>query len=191
MDHLVPSSKDNLSETSVANPSNCAEAQEPSKLVSNRTYVMYHGTSSRNAESIQAWGFRPSSEGQLGAGVYLSRDLQNARRYPIGHPLSDKVVIQVRVNVGKVVFINALNQSLRKTWHDFGYDTAWVMPNSGFMSSALEQNCVWDPRRISILGTIQPTTAHSHRGPCTCKRFKMGRKCTLKRGCRLVRKCIH
>lgn len=178
MDHLVPSSEDKMSEKSVAKPSHCAEPMEPSEVISNRTFVMYHGTSSRNAESIQSWGFRPSSDGQLGSGVYLSRDLQNARRYPLGHPLWDKVVIQVHVNVGKVIFINSLNSQLQKTWHNFGYDTAWVLPDSGVVSSGLEENCVWDPKRISIMGTIQPFTAHSNPGPCTSKLPEMDCKYT-------------
>uniref|UniRef100_A0A3B3YI77 PARP catalytic domain-containing protein n=1 Tax=Poecilia mexicana TaxID=48701 RepID=A0A3B3YI77_9TELE len=121
-----------------------------------KTYVMYHGTTQASAQSILARGFRQSKDGMLGRGVYLSRDLEKASRYPIGHPEWDKVVIKVKVNVGKVKAITKQNHPLQKTWHDHGYDTAWVPPNCGMTESGLEEDCVWDPRRIVILGVIYP-----------------------------------
>ncbi|KAG8006562.1 hypothetical protein GBF38_021014 [Nibea albiflora] len=123
---------------------------------SGKTYVMYHGTTKKAAKSILAQGFRQSSEGMLGRGVYLSRDLVKASRYPIGHPDHDKVVIRVKVNVGRVIAINSQRHPLRLTWHDSGFDTAWVPPNCGMVKSGLEENCVWDPKRIQIMATIEP-----------------------------------
>uniref|UniRef100_A0A4W5JUA0 Uncharacterized protein n=1 Tax=Hucho hucho TaxID=62062 RepID=A0A4W5JUA0_9TELE len=37
-----------------------------------------------------------------------------------------------------------------KTWHDEGYDSAWVPPNCGMVKSGLDENCVWDPNRITL-----------------------------------------
>ncbi|XP_037647485.1 grass carp reovirus (GCRV)-induced gene 2e [Sebastes umbrosus] len=122
----------------------------------NRKYVMYHGTTKESANLILAKGFRQSPGGMLGRGVYLSRDLKKASRYPIGHPESDKVVIKVKVNVGKVIAINHQYHPYRETWHDYGYDTAWVPPNCGMVKSGLEEDCVWDPERINILNIINP-----------------------------------
>uniref|UniRef100_UPI0037E924A1 uncharacterized protein n=1 Tax=Semicossyphus pulcher TaxID=241346 RepID=UPI0037E924A1 len=128
--------------------------------LSGRKYVMYHGTTRRAAHSIQASGFHQSKDGMLGPGVYLSRDLEKARRYPIDHPDSDKAVIRVVVNVGKVIAINRQGHPRQKTWHDYRYgevfDTAWVPPDCGMVQSGLEENCVWDPNRIQITGTINP-----------------------------------
>ncbi|KAM9746498.1 uncharacterized protein ACNS7B_010470 [Menidia menidia] len=121
-----------------------------------RTYVMYHGTTRAAAQGIKASGFRQSSDGMLGRGVYLSRDLEKASRYPIDHPEEDRVVIKVRVNVGKVKKIDRQHHPLQKTWHDQGYDTAWVPPNCGMVPSGLEENCIWDPKRITILKLIYP-----------------------------------
>ncbi|XP_025762446.1 uncharacterized protein LOC109201766 [Oreochromis niloticus] len=121
-----------------------------------KTYVMYHGTTSANARSILMTGFRQSAEGMLGRGVYLSRDLQKASRYPINHPEHDRVVIKVKVKVGKVIAINHQRHPYRTSWHDYGYDTAWVPPNCGMVPSGLEENCVWDPNRITIIRTIEP-----------------------------------
>uniref|UniRef100_A0A3Q0RM38 PARP catalytic domain-containing protein n=1 Tax=Amphilophus citrinellus TaxID=61819 RepID=A0A3Q0RM38_AMPCI len=121
-----------------------------------KTYVMYHGTTSSSAQSILKSGFKQSSGGMLGRGVYLSRDLEKASRYPIDLDEHLRVVIKVKVRVGKVKAIDCQNHPLQKTWHDKGYDTAWVPPNCGMVKSGLEENCVWDPERIKIIDTIKP-----------------------------------
>ena len=134
-----------------------------SEPVSGRRYVMYHGTTKRAAQSIMWTGFQQSTKGMLGPGVYLSRDLQKASRYPIDHPESDRAVIRVRVDVGKVIAINRQNHPYQKTWHDLGYDTAWVPPNCGMVKSGLEEDCVWDPNRIQIIKIINPLPVqHQH-----------------------------
>ncbi|KAM3597971.1 uncharacterized protein V6R79_011906 [Siganus canaliculatus] len=127
-----------------------------SEPVDGRQYVMYHGTTRQNARLISDTGFRQSSGGMLGRGVYLSRDLDKASRYPIDHPEHDRVVIKVVVNVGRVKKIDCQGHQLQKTWHDHGFDTAWVPPNCGMVKSGLEEDCVWDPSRIQIIGTIKP-----------------------------------
>lgn len=121
-----------------------------------RTYIMYHGTTRKNAQSILNAGFHQSSDGMLGPGIYLSRDQEKAKRYPINHPDDDKVIIKVRVNVGRVIVINHQGHPLQKTWQNCGYNTAWVPPRCGMVRSGLEEDCVWDPRRIHILKVIDP-----------------------------------
>ncbi|XP_072299924.1 uncharacterized protein [Eucyclogobius newberryi] len=128
--------------------------------VTGKKYIMYHGTSSASAMAIKrANRFNQSTIGMLGPGVYLSRDLQKASRYPIGHPEHDRVVIRVQADVGKVIVINRQNHPDQKTWHNKGFDTAWVPPNCGMVSSGLEENCVWDPNRIKIINLIKPQPA--------------------------------
>uniref|UniRef100_A0A3Q3EPV7 PARP catalytic domain-containing protein n=1 Tax=Labrus bergylta TaxID=56723 RepID=A0A3Q3EPV7_9LABR len=126
-----------------------------------KKYIMYYGTTSEAARSIMATGFQQSSDGMLGPGVYLSRDLEKARRYPIDHPEHDRVVFKVVVNVGKVIAINYQGHPRQKTWHDsrYGevYDTAWMPPNCGMVKSGLEEDCVWDPSRIKIINIIKPS----------------------------------
>lgn len=135
-----------------------------SEPVSGRKYVMYHGTTSKNARAVLATGFRQSADGMLGRGVYLSRDLEKASRYPIDHPESDRVVIKVVVNVGKVIAIDHQHHPKQKTWHDYGYDTAWVPPRCGMVKSGLEEDCVWDPSRIKITKTINPSRVQTSLG---------------------------
>ncbi|XP_018540196.1 grass carp reovirus (GCRV)-induced gene 2e [Lates calcarifer] len=128
-----------------------------SEPVDGKTYIMYHGTTKKNAQSIKANGFQQSTGGMLGRGVYLSRDLKKASRYPIGHPESDRAVVKVKVEVGKVIAINRQGHPLQRSWHDKGYDTAWVPPNCGMVKSGLEEDCVWDPKRIKVINIINPT----------------------------------
>lgn len=121
---------------------------------SGRTYLMYHGTSKEAARNIQAYGFRQSAGGMLGPGVYLSRDLEKASRYPLELEEHQRVVLRMKVSVGKVIKIDYQGHKYQKTWHDHGYDTAWVPPNCGMVKSGLQENCVWDPDRIKVLKVI-------------------------------------
>ncbi|KAJ8005495.1 hypothetical protein DPEC_G00118550 [Dallia pectoralis] len=123
----------------------------------NTCYVMFHGTTRQAAQQIQAKGFRQSEDGMLGRGVYLSRDLDKARRYPLDILENQRVVIRVIVNVGRVKTIR-YQAGMQKTWHDYGYDTAWVPANCGMVRSGLEENCVWDPKRITVQAIIKPKT---------------------------------
>ncbi|KAL2096610.1 hypothetical protein ACEWY4_008758 [Coilia grayii] len=116
-----------------------------------QTYTMYHGTSREAAVIIGMRGFRQSSDGMLGRGVYLSRDLQKASRYPLDLPASQRAVIKVNVNVGKVTKIDRQGHPMQKTWHYYGYDMAWCPPQCGMVPSGLEEDCLWDPDRITVL----------------------------------------
>ncbi|XP_067232404.1 gig2-like protein DreN isoform X2 [Chanodichthys erythropterus] len=122
--------------------------QEPKK---SHGYTMYHGTLKTNAPAIISSGFRPSLGGTLGPGVYCSRDINKAMRYPPCAP-NDRVVLKLRVRVGKVKRIDM--QSLNLTsWHQNGYDTAWL-PASVL---GLEEDCVFDPKRLTVIGIAHCT----------------------------------
>ena len=58
---------------------------------------MYHGTHQDSVQSILSKGFMPSLEGMLGSGVYLTRDVENARLYPRFILDSQRAVIEVTV----------------------------------------------------------------------------------------------
>ncbi|NP_001265760.1 grass carp reovirus (GCRV)-induced gene 2h [Danio rerio] len=119
-----------------------------------KDYIMYHGTSIKAAMNIFSEGFLQSEDGMLGCGVYLSRDLQKASRYPLDLPEKERVVLKVKVNVGRVKIVDHQDHTLKKTWHDHGYDTAWCPPNCGMVSSGLEEDCVWDPKQITVVDMI-------------------------------------
>uniref|UniRef100_A0A671KR99 PARP catalytic domain-containing protein n=1 Tax=Sinocyclocheilus anshuiensis TaxID=1608454 RepID=A0A671KR99_9TELE len=120
-----------------------------------RSYIMYHGTTMKNALKIQLGeGFRRSSDGMLGPGVYLSRSRDKASRYPLNAGREQLAILKLSVRVGKVKRIDYQGHPLQKTWHQHGYDTAWVPTNCGMLSSGLEEDCVYDPSRIRVLEII-------------------------------------
>lgn len=113
---------------------------------SGKTLTMYHGTSSANAASITASGFRPSSDGMLGAGVYLSADRSKAAQY-------GNTVLEVEVRIGKTKKIDCQNHPMQTSWHQHGYDSAWVPPGCGMVRSNRTETCVFDPKRIRVVST--------------------------------------
>lgn len=104
--------------------------------------IMYHGTTLDNARHIMREGFRASTEGLLGPGVYLSRDLAKASNY-------GEAIVEVRAAIGRCVVINSKNARLKKNWHAHGYDSAWIPPQSNVSKSALEEHCIFDPSRVA------------------------------------------
>ncbi|KAL2095105.1 hypothetical protein ACEWY4_009824 [Coilia grayii] len=133
----------------------------PSEARSGRLYTMYHGTTVKSAQDIIQNGFRQSPDGLLGAGVYVSRDQKKAERYPLKSPVSDRVVLKLQVDCGKVKRIDTDNHPMQKTWNMQGYDTAWVPPNCGMksVSSGLEEDCIWDPQRVEVTDiAVAPNT---------------------------------
>ncbi|KAE8592624.1 hypothetical protein XENTR_v10018818 [Xenopus tropicalis] len=113
-------------------------------------YVMYHGTTVEAAKQILLHGFMQSADGMLGSGVYVSRDIGKAARYPLGDK-SKQVILKLSVNVGKVIKIDCQGHPLQKIWHYCGYDTAWVPASCDMVPSQLEEDCIWDPERIKVV----------------------------------------
>ncbi len=116
---------------------------------------MYHGTSGANAAVAKGAGVHglAPTRGMLGVGVYCSRELQKARAYATDTTggNSGGVIFELRVSGGNVKAIRSLGEDpLQQTWHDAGFDSAWVPP--GVNPSGLEEHCVWDPKRVRIVG---------------------------------------
>ncbi|KAM8886481.1 GCRV-induced gene 2p isoform 2-T2 [Spinachia spinachia] len=130
------------------------QLEESQKPHNRGVYTMFHGTSSASARLILANGFKQSSSGMLGKGVYVSRDKKKAAHYPLNSPSTDRVVLKVRVRVGRVKRIDKDNHPMQYTWHTNGYDTAWVPPRCGLTAvrSGLEEDCVFDPKRVQVVG---------------------------------------
>jgi len=102
-----------------------------------RTMTMYHGTSSTNAQSILANGFKPSIGGTLGAGVYVSADRVKAT-------LHGDHILTVEVTPGKTLKIDSSNFHLGRSWAARGYDSAWI-------PTGRTETCVADPARIRVV----------------------------------------
>jgi hypothetical protein len=131
-----------------------AHREESEPNFSGKEWIMYHGTDLASAIQIKqagVHGLKPSSSGMLGAGVYCSRELQKAQAYAPRQKPGPGVVFLLRVRPGKVKTIRSIPDPLQKTWHRAGYDTAWVPPGC-VNASGLEEDCVWDPQRVQIVG---------------------------------------
>lgn len=109
-----------------------------------KTMTMYHGTSMSNATSILQEGFKPSSGGMLGKGVYLSADRKKAEKH-------GNTILTVQVKLGKVKKIDSQTHPLRTLWSSQGFDSAWVPANCGMVGSRLTETCVLDPDRIRVV----------------------------------------
>lgn len=122
-------------------------------------YTMYHGTSVANARLIIANGFKQSEGGMLGKGVYVTRDIMKACLYPKHSKYSDRVVLKLHVHVGRVKCICKDNDLKQTTWSKH-YDSAWVPPNCGMKAvpSGLQENCVFDPKRVTVVGIARAPT---------------------------------
>ncbi|KAL1023815.1 hypothetical protein UPYG_G00046610 [Umbra pygmaea] len=121
-------------------------------------FVMYHGTLKTTAMKIQRNGFLPSEDGMLGAGVYLSRDIRKVIKYPLNADDSEKMVLKVKVNVGKVKVIDRKGHDMQYSWHKHGFDTAWVPPRVGMVPSNQEEDCIFDPKRIKVMTMLKVST---------------------------------
>ncbi len=93
---------------------------------------MYHGTSTFNASRIVSQGFQISTgyNQMLGNGLYVSKDIEKAKRY-------GEVVFRLLVYPGRVLVIDYQDHPMRKKWHQ-EYGSAWVPPNCGMVESGLE-----------------------------------------------------
>uniref|UniRef100_A0A7S2CD80 WWE domain-containing protein n=1 Tax=Haptolina brevifila TaxID=156173 RepID=A0A7S2CD80_9EUKA len=83
----------------------------------NHVYVMYHGTRPEYAYDIEKYGFLPSRDGMLGAGVYLSRDINKAAHYPLDVPACQqegRTILECLVDVGKVKRIDQSGQCVER-----------------------------------------------------------------------------
>nr|XP_055059073.1 grass carp reovirus (GCRV)-induced gene 2q [Misgurnus anguillicaudatus] len=120
-----------------------------------KSFIMYHGTTMANAQDIMRNGFKQSADGMLGPGVYVSRSLEKASRYPLDPKGEQLGILKLSVRVGKVKKIDYQGHPLQKSWHQNGYDTAWVPPNCGMVPSGLEEDCIYDPQRIKVLQILE------------------------------------
>eukprot|EP00928_Gymnodinium_smaydae_P021676 TRINITY_DN18485_c0_g1_i1.p1 TRINITY_DN18485_c0_g1~~TRINITY_DN18485_c0_g1_i1.p1 ORF type:complete len:317 (+),score=1.00 TRINITY_DN18485_c0_g1_i1:65-952(+) len=107
--------------------------------------LMYHGTSSSAARSIELGGFRASHHGLLGRGVYMSCDLSKAERY-------GPVVLECSVDVGSMRCIDRQDHPDRRMW-PVGSDSKFIPEHARWTHQPGEVYCIRDPARIQIQRT--------------------------------------
>lgn len=118
--------------------------------------TVYHGTTSARADRIQREGIRPSADGMLGPGVYVSADynkaLREAKRRGYRDGGGQPTVLEFDVNVGSVMVIDRKDHPRRLNWQST-HDSAWVPPNTRDLCpiGGSEESCIKDPRRLHFV----------------------------------------
>lgn len=118
-------------------------------------YKMYHGTTKAAAHSIKKHGFKasigdPLKPNLLGKGVSVTRDIKKARRY-------GPWILRLRVSLGKCRRMTSkTSQHMRRTWHSFGYDSAWIPRKSAWIHKGNEEFSIFKPSRITVLAVLRP-----------------------------------
>ena len=111
---------------------------------------VYHGTSKSAADDIMGSGFRPSSDGLLGGGVYVTTDRSKAVDFARGHG-DDGVVIVGRAQFGATANVDARDARRGKysetSWRE-SHDSVYVPRGEGV---ARPEHCVKDPSRVKPL----------------------------------------
>ena len=111
------------------------------------SFLLYHGTPSDKAGSILQTGFRASSSGQLGAGLYLAREDKAERFADSGrHGSARGVVFAVKVALQNPLYKKS-NDNQAQSWQTRGHDGVRVDDTQ--MSSNMEW-CVL-PHRATIV----------------------------------------
>eukprot|EP00435_Cladocopium_sp_Y103_P048484 s319_g14.t1 len=106
----------------------------------------YHATQWSNIQSIRENGLRVSTQGMLGRGVYISRDLNKVWGY--GGPAG--AICELRVSVGRLRIIDRQHHPKQNLWSNEA-DMAYVPYRCGMVPSGLEEACVADAKRIQLV----------------------------------------
>ena len=107
-----------------------------------RFFVMYHATKKENVSSILANGFRESTGGMLGPGLYVSRDIDKTRAY-------GDVCFKLLVYIGITKQMTEVDTS--GDWRSH-HHSAYLPPNNDVVASKREETCLKSVRQARILG---------------------------------------
>ena len=107
-----------------------------------RFYVMYHATKKENVSSILADGFRESTGGMLGPGLYVSRDIDKTRAY-------GDVCFKLLVYIGITKLMAEVDTS--GDWRSH-HHSAYLPPNNDVVPSKREETCLKSAKQARILG---------------------------------------
>jgi len=118
----------------------------------NTRITLYHGTSVAAAAEIVANGFNASAKGRLGPGVYMSADMNMARKYAEKRR-QHGAIISAEVDAGKVITMQDFDDS--GSWQTRGYDSAFLPQCYSKRSEPMEEWCIVNPSRIHMPKRVQ------------------------------------
>ena len=108
-------------------------------------FVMYHATKTENVSSILANGFRESTKGMFGPGLYVSRDIEKTRNADV----YGSVCFKLLVYIGKTTEVTKADN--KGSWRSH-YDSAYLPPNNDAVKSGREETCLRSAKQARILG---------------------------------------
>ena len=124
--------------------------------VEHNIYVMYHATPVRNVKNILDDGFKLSTGGIQGPGLYLSMETDRSRGYGVKRPGDRGVCLKVLVYTGKVKKTSRMDRA--GAWRK-DFDTTFLPYNNTVVKSGKEETCVKSTDQVRILGVAY---GHDH-----------------------------
>ena len=110
------------------------------------------GTSWSNAQKIAREGFKPSDDGLLGPGVYVTGDVEKAKRFAanLRHGDEDGCLVKCRVTVDENKVKTRTHATNSTQLNGQTADCVWY-PGGG--SVKRPEVCITDPSKIEILSS--------------------------------------
>eukprot|EP01052_Picozoa_sp_SAG31_P022361 SAG31_NODE_1775_length_7303_cov_2.409356_8_plen_306_part_00 len=135
----------------------CAEldaARQPApSSARGETYMFYHGTAWETAERILREGFKASTEGCLGPGIYVARR-EKAERFAKDHSRHSQAVgglVEVLVTVKNPKFVEVNADWNDASWRAAGHDAC----RAEFTTASTNMEwCIRDSSQIQVLRTM-------------------------------------
>mmetsp|Transcript_18731 Transcript_18731/g.35149 ORF Transcript_18731/g.35149 Transcript_18731/m.35149 type:complete len:311 (-) Transcript_18731:163-1095(-) len=126
------------------------EVQDDSKQPFLTQFLAFHGTTMRAAQSIQNQGFQISDTGCLGAGVYVTEDLNKAKRFAFdtAKKLRERGEVPALITVMATVYEPKMDvPGDDDTWQAAGFDSCRAVRTS---KSTRSEWCILDPSQIQV-----------------------------------------
>ena len=113
-------------------------------------HILYHGTSAETAELIKRDGFKPSTSGCLGPGVYVARaDKASAFASDSGrHGGASGAVLKLRITFWNAKYVRSDDVA----WQSQGFDACRADRTS---RSGKPEWCLKDPRQVEVIDVRQ------------------------------------
>eukprot|EP00347_Sterkiella_histriomuscorum_P018333 403345905 len=119
--------------------------------------ILWHGTKLENIESILENGFYQSREGSMGAGIYLTtkEEALSIAKHRGNQNQSKYVVIQVRVNLGKILELKE-NHDFEGKWRENQFNSATRFHFSwAGIKTKFQEWIVKDNSQLQIMGYFE------------------------------------
>ena len=128
----------------------CAAPVGQKRRREDETLVLFHGTSVETAHKILAEGFKASSEGYLGPGVYVAQEDKAARfANDPRHGGTAAATLKVSITFSKAKYVDSADvRTAERTWHNQGFDACRA--NRTAISPKMEW-CLKRPEQVEVL----------------------------------------